>query len=431
MKKIFIVFLTIFIVSCGKNLEKNTENISENVKTEIKTEIKNEEKISTFKQIEKLKNIEIWFVSSVYYREKGEKWESLSIHPVTEIEKIWLKNSMDLKVSYYNYNFENLAEVKEFFEKNSIERFALAHINFNENISEADALELLSIFSENKLGKKFDDNFLHIWELPEKFSKNEEIVKTQEKLLKKMKDFTISYEIIEEIIYNFDEKSKNFWEKIYDKNDVFTSVSYLLWKTKSDDFDFYRRLEFTNLEDLKYVLTKTEINSEPIWMISIWLFDSASSYLKFLANKEPVYDEKIILEILEAVKNYDNFALELHFFGFKKEYFENEKILEKISEIKAKNIVFHIEHNFSFVLQEKFYKKILEAKTTNTITFDVFWFQEREKTFCYFIAENSEKQKIIYREEKPFLFCLNTYHKLDDIPWNKENKELREKFLEK
>lgn len=122
------------------------------------------------------------------------------------------------------------------------------------------------------------------------------------------------------------------------------------------------------------------------------------------------------------MQNYKKFANELHIYGLKKEHFENEKILEILAQISAKNIIFHLEHGLSFELDEKFYEKFLTAKTQKTIAFEVFGVGGEREFFCNFIAENGEKSKIINQDGRPFLFCFAETAKI----WDEEENKKRE-----
>lgn len=102
--------------------------------------------------------------------------------------------------------------------------------------------------------------------------------------------------------------------------------------------------------------------------------ENMSNYFPFRLTREaePLYNDEVFMQILDTLKNHKNFDERLHIEGLKKNHFENEKILEKLAEIEAKNLILQVEYDSSLELRQEFYEKLLNAKTKNTITFDAF-----------------------------------------------------------
>ncbi len=122
-----------------------------------------------------------------------------------------------------------------------------------------------------------------------------------------------------------------------------------------------------------------------------------------------MYSDEIIEKITKILGKYKNYSENLKIFDLKKHHFENENILKNLAEIEITNLTFEIEHNSPFELREKFYKYLLNGKTIKTISFSTFGIGNPD-IFCRFVDENEKNQRIIQKNNVPYLFCLNKFY---------------------
>lgn len=352
-------------------------------------------------------------------------WKYFDLNPRNGVEELDFSKIVAGKVSFYQEAFADVDELKKYFSENNRAKFFLTHLEFPNNLSENEMLEMVKLLDS----ERFDTNFMRpIRQLPAKFLTNSEIVSKYNNLTENVKPITLYFDEFNNVkIYNFHEKREAFGEAKYDSKNIFINIGYWLGKSEGDGFDVTQILRLSNMRDLDYILVDEFGRNPPISVIAI----GDGAYTKWLSAyadiREPLYDQEIFIKILQKLQNYKKFANELHIYGLKKEHFENEKILEILTQIPAKNIIFHLEHGSSFELNEKFYEKLLNAKTEKTIAFEVFGVGGEGEFFCNFIAENSEKSKIINRDGRPFLFCFAETAKVWDEEENKK-REIRDKI---
>lgn len=351
----------------------------------------------------------------ILFSNSSEFWQE--IYKFSEIPN----DILEVEFEYAGTAFDDLSEVKKYFLETNPHSTKNGIVRLNGDFSDNEILELFEIL--DKIAK--DAEFIVIENLHEKHLQNPQIAekfqKYQAEFAKKFpKNVSVNLEMNWISHYDF-ENNANY---IDDSDKIF--INTIFEEKKWEVHRFVKRY-FDNLTDFEeFVNTSSKkIFDVKIGKSEMWIYN----FLFPLKNSpEKLYSDEIFSQILEILQKFGKIDNEnFRIFGLKKVHFENEKILEILSNFEAKNLRFPIEYNSSFELSEQFYTKLLNAKTTNTITFDVFgvWI---DTIFCNFRDKNDKIHKIISRNEKPYLFCLNAIGKGEDIPGNEKTRELLEQF---